>query len=533
MQYSTYSLSNASGCPTMTVDDGGTCDGKTGSCIPSHRDLSIEDINTIHQMYQLSQDGADAGADLGAAMASADFDGDGYRDLAVAAPSREYSGSDVGRVYVYKGVWGKHTVTSSGAGGVTWSYTLVPWTKLSPSDFGKAGQDGEEFGAALKAGDFNGDGISDLAIGAPGRNSEKGAVYVMYGHAYVQPTSSSSFPTNWADGLLPADSFASGASAYLTYDNLGAGTGNNNDHFGRAIAVGDVDGDGVNELAIGVPGRGAGRVVLLHHTTPTAPMTWWKNLQSTGGVTGDQFGKDIAINDWDGDGAEDVAVGAPQTYSTGGGKLYLFRTSQGLAQSQSTGLVGGVTGDDFGIELEPGQYYTNGTYNLAVSAPGVLGYGRIFVYKWDPTYNFVPIDTIEQVDGGGTNGSGDRFGEHMRSAYLHGSQHEDLIVGVPDKDDAGKSNAGMVYVLRADDTHFYTGTIHHAPTAKTDGRFGEAVNSGDFDNSGSNDVAVGEPGANASGTSTANGLFHSYKGSSTGLTGTKATIDPTQQIVAP
>src|SRR5262249_20172884 len=149
MEYTSWSFSTSSGnCPTLTLNAGengcpagATCNGVSGCCItddvddvtaqancPSGStckgegyDLSQEDINTVRQAYDLAlDDSADSGADFGQVLAAGDFDGDGYDDLAIGAPSRTYDGKDVGRVYLYKGSWGLHVATSSGPGSGHW-----------------------------------------------------------------------------------------------------------------------------------------------------------------------------------------------------------------------------------------------------------------------------------------------------------------------------------------------------------------------------------------------------------------------------
>ena len=96
-----------------------------------------------------------------ASLASDDFDGDGVPDLAIGAPG-ESSGS--GAVYVaYLNLDG--TVKSSVNISPCLTILILPWTHLA---------------MALAADDFDGDGVPDLAIGAPGESSGSGAVYVAY-----------------------------------------------------------------------------------------------------------------------------------------------------------------------------------------------------------------------------------------------------------------------------------------------------------------------------------------------------------------
>ena len=98
-----------------------------------------------------------------AAAPGADFDGDGYTDLAIGAPTDSVAGQDAaGAVNVIYG--GPHGLTSRGN---------QEFTQASPG-VGDTPELGDRFGAALAAGDFDGDGYADLAIGVPGEGVPSG-----------------------------------------------------------------------------------------------------------------------------------------------------------------------------------------------------------------------------------------------------------------------------------------------------------------------------------------------------------------------
>ncbi len=162
--------------------------------------------------------------EFGSALASGDFNGDGYLDLAVGAPG-ESPGSDPesGYVFVYRG----------GPCG------LSRWHSLGQANGALTGtnEKGDEFGTSLAAGDFDGDGKDDLAVGAPGESPgsdpESGWVFVYRG--------SSSGLSGW-DGL----------------GQSGLGANEKGDEFGTSLAAGDFDGDGKDDLAVGAPGESPG-----------------------------------------------------------------------------------------------------------------------------------------------------------------------------------------------------------------------------------------------------------------------------------
>lgn len=155
-----------------------------------------------------------------------DFNGDGYDDMVVADPYAEVSGeAQAGAVTVYYG----------SANGFDFS-SGQQWHQDSPNVLDQAEQ-GDQFGAAVAAGDFNGDGFGDLAIGVAYEDVsgkvDAGAVNVLYGTAMGLQADNNQFWHEDCPNIM-------GMSL----------TGN---LFGFALAVGDFDGDGHDDLAIGSP----------------------------------------------------------------------------------------------------------------------------------------------------------------------------------------------------------------------------------------------------------------------------------------
>jgi len=246
-------------------------------------------------------DDAVAGDAFATAMASGDLNGDGFADIAVGAPGEKVgSVSDAGSAHVLYG--SADGLQAAGA---------QMWTQDSANVEGKC-ETGDAFGSAVAIGDFNHDGRADLAVGAPGEDLEPvvdaGMVNVLYGSASgVQTTS-------------PKDQ-------KWTQDSTSVkGTAETDDAFGAAVTAGDFDGNGVDDLAIGSPGEtmssqaGAGVVNVLYGTASAGLQAsspnddkWSqnsKNLEDTA-EAGDAFGAALAAGDYDGDGHDDLAIGAP------------------------------------------------------------------------------------------------------------------------------------------------------------------------------------------------------------------------------
>jgi len=148
--------------------------------------------------------GAERDDQFGSALAAGDFDSDGFADLAVGVLGESSRISDVGAVNTLPG----------SATGLTGTGSRL-FTQDTPG-VGSAAESGDRFGFSLAAGDFDGDGFADLAVGVPGE-SIGGAVNVLYGGAA---------------GLT-----AAGGQTF-TQDTPGVGsTAENGDGFGAALAA--------------------------------------------------------------------------------------------------------------------------------------------------------------------------------------------------------------------------------------------------------------------------------------------------------
>ena len=249
---------------------------------------------------------------LGTSVTSGELDGAGQRDLASGAPYANEDGGDAGHVYLHLG-------PVQGA------------QKPSRADSDLFGKPGDLAGAALASGDLDGDGADDLLIGAPGFDGDgsgAGTVYLMLG-----PVAGSGLLSNNSDGFLTG---------------LEAG-----DAAGTSIALGDLNGDGYLDAAIGAPfaegvsaGAGSALVVL-------GPIMG--NMSSDGGAMGqttdDEAGTAISVADADGDGVDDIMVGAPSrdVSATDTGALYLLYgpVDTYIALGKASVKIAGAAEDDF------------------------------------------------------------------------------------------------------------------------------------------------------------------------------------------
>ncbi|MCP4963048.1 MAG: hypothetical protein GY925_27750, partial [Actinomycetia bacterium] len=221
-----------------------------------------------------------------------DLDGDGIVDIAVAAHFDDDGGGDRGAVYVL-------FLNADG--------TVKAEQKISSTTGGLTGplDNDDRFGRSVAGmGDLDGDGIVDIAVGAytdDDGGGNRGAVYVLFLNA---------------DGTVKAEQKISSTTGGLT------GPLDNSDGFGITVAgVGDLDGDGIVDIAVGAyndddGGADRGAVYVLFLNADGTVKAEQKISSTTGGLTGpldngDEFGTSVAgVGDLDGDGIADIAVGA-------------------------------------------------------------------------------------------------------------------------------------------------------------------------------------------------------------------------------
>lgn len=399
------------------------------------------------------------GDELGHAVAVGDFDGDGVQDLAIGLRSDDspFTGfADVGQVQILFGVRDA-TLSLPAFAKYLWQGGAASVDEPEESD---------HFGSALVAGNFDGDGFDDLAIGIPGEDvdgfNSAGAIEVRYGDS------------NRADALETFRQFFHENTTGVP-DVVAAG-----DEFGHALAAADFNGDGRDDLAIGVPLEGvngqnnAGRVIVLPGSPTGIVVAGAQGLDmNTPGLgfhspfLDARFGRALAAADFDNNGFADLAIGEPMVATAWGLAFVVYGTAAGLSGAGAFEIYQGVgglddisePGDGLGYSLAAGHFDGGPYADLVVGAPGegvanggpeipgagavhVL-YGSVSGLSFASSQRFtaftfgIPSDPEENDYFGLTVAAGDFDHDHF----------DELVIGVPYEQTFVGPEEGDVVVL--------------------------------------------------------------------------------------
>lgn len=424
-----------------------------------------------------------------------DFNGDGYRDLAIGMPGKTISGKeDAGAVLL----------TFGSAHGLTSKHVYI--TQNSTGIPGTAGYQ-DFFGSSLASGDFDRDGYADLLVGSEGDASANGSVTVLWG----------------------------GTSPFRSALALPSGASYPSRMFGADIAVGDFTGDSRPDVA--VSGQTSLRLYSGTFTRTKAPAG-----HDVAGPDSTSSGH-LAAGDFTGDGKSELAVVQQKTTLVYGQTLGTADTDSFTAQARLAGgdhvAAGDLNGDghdDLAIALSNPRLNPNGL------ADPSNGSGYITVRYGDPLIDggLTPSGRIYHQNTAGIPGANekeDEFGAAMSINDINGDHRADLAVGIPYEDLGRASRAGDVLVLRANAGGLTTtGAARYSQdttgipgNAENNDVFGSQVRLADFNRDGKADLAVSAPYEDRG-----NGALWQLRGTSSSLNTSNVSVyGPKQYGVSP
>lgn len=408
-----------------------------------------------------------------------DFNDDGFDDLPIGDPGElllPYTAEDplrqAGAVHVVYG-------SSQGLAADHNQYWHQPEPGAPSQGVQGESAEAEQFGASLAAGDFDGDGYGDLAIGVPretetGSKEESGTVVVGLGGVHVFYGGSGGLSAN-RNKLIYGDTLYSGTS----------------------LAEGDFDHDGFDDLAIGCPYHdvtfdgqertNAGAVHVYYGSsvglTADRPQLWHEDGGET--VSGlpdidEWFGIALSSGDFNGDTYDDLAIGAFNGKNDATGPI--------------TNPTGQVDEDD---EVLPYP----GSIDLTIGVVHVIFGGRNGLHAEGAQMLHQDIYGVK-----GTAASGEQFGYSLQSGQFDSDRFYDLAIGVPND---GKGEVvvagGAVNVLYGTDqgltalndqywrqeTLGFVDAPESAAVSAPEDRFGTSLAAGDFNGDGYGELVIG------------------------------------------
>lgn len=308
-------------------------------------------------------------------------------------------------------------------------------------------ESGDYFGSILASGDFDGDGCSDLATGNPfedvGGSQDAGLIQIF-----------------WCPDIANAD--FSDDTVYHQDSPGWPGANEDYDRLGNALAVGDFNNDGYDDLAVASAREdlgsktNAGMVTVAYGNSSGSLGSFQTIHQGQSNIVGasepfDYFGYSLAAGDLNGDGYDDLVIGAPY---------------EDIGSIKNAGSISILYGSDTKLRTDNDQFFSQNTAG---------------------------------VNGGAEDG--DSFGRSLAIGDVNGDGFGDVIIGVPYEDIGSIQRCGMIQILWGSNTRVSSsGDIDYHQdkpgipgVCEANDRFGTSLSAGDIGTDGKADIAIGIP----------------------------------------
>jgi hypothetical protein len=384
--------------------------------------------------------GADSGDSSGFAVAAGDVNGDGIDDILIGALLADGPGNErpnAGEAYVIFG-----------------SPTLAPTVDIALGEQGLTlfgAEEEDRLGASPASGDANGDGLQDILLGSfladgpDNARNQAGEAYLIFGSPSLSGTrdmaqgeydlaliaaeaddqlgnrlAMSDLNNDGIDDLIvaafradgPDNARVDGGEVYVIFGSpslngvldfasaspdVTVTAADNEDDLGGAVASGDVNGDGIDDLLIGAPradgpdnSRRGGGEAYVFFGSPSLRGSFdialaQQDVTILGADAIDRLGTSLASGDLNGDGVDDLILGAekgdgPDNTREDGGEVYIVLGPVSLGQTvdialgdHSAAIFGENQGDIFGVRVAAADWDDDGQADLLAAARAADG----------------------------------------------------------------------------------------------------------------------------------------------------------------